>query len=142
MDSNSSPVQTIFNMQQRLAQLEQMIQQTQPSTEPSSSTTNPIAMDMKDISEQVSDLHSLQVHDERKKTIERYPPVDTVPVAARKTNRYQTKQDMSLKKLHYLISGVFRPLDVLGLEISKDDNQDNAQRYLYMLADCRSLLLN
>ncbi|KAI8053627.1 hypothetical protein BDF21DRAFT_431594 [Thamnidium elegans] len=61
MDSNSSPVQTIFNMQQRLAQLEQMIQQTQPSTELSSSTTNPIAMDMKDISEQVSDLHSLQV---------------------------------------------------------------------------------
>ncbi|KAI8053628.1 hypothetical protein BDF21DRAFT_431595, partial [Thamnidium elegans] len=49
---------------------------------------------------------------------------------------------MSLKKLHYLVSGVFRPLDVLGLEISKDDNQDNAQRYLYMLADCRSLLLN
>ncbi|KAG2230484.1 hypothetical protein INT48_003002 [Thamnidium elegans] len=93
---------------------------------------------------------SILTDDERKKTIERYPPVenlhyqpsDTVPVAARKMNRYQTKQDISLKKLQYLVSGVFRPFDVLDLEISKDDNQDNAQRYLYMLADCRSLLLN
>ncbi|KAI8091721.1 hypothetical protein BDF21DRAFT_410078, partial [Thamnidium elegans] len=118
MDSNSSPDQTIFNMQQRLAQLEQMIRQAQPSAEPSSSSTNPTTMDMNDTSEQVSDLHSLQplftssilTDDERKKTIERYPPVEnlhyqppeTVPVAARKMNRYQTKQDMSLKKLQYL----------------------------------------
>jgi hypothetical protein len=41
-----------------------------------------------------------------------------------------------------LLSGVFRPLDVLGLEISKEVDNANVQRYLHMLRDCRSLLLN
>lgn len=41
-----------------------------------------------------------------------------------------------------MLSGVVHPLDVLGLEISEDVNNENVQRYLYMLADCRSLLLN
>ncbi|KAI9338901.1 hypothetical protein BD770DRAFT_400542 [Pilaira anomala] len=178
MDSNISPDQTIFNMQQRLAHLEQMLQQAQPSAEQGPSAENPTSMDTNDTTE-TTDLHSLEVRpsytwtpsefltgvlsldepiftspaitdEERKKTIERYPPIenlhyqppDTVPVAARKMNRFQAKQDMSLKKLQYLLSGIFRPLDVLGLEISKDSNHDNAQRYLYMLADCRILLKN
>ncbi|KAG2214768.1 hypothetical protein INT45_002195 [Circinella minor] len=88
--------------------------------------------------------------DERRKTIDQYPnidnlqyqPPDTIPTAARKINKYQVKQDMSLKRLQYLLSGVFRPLDVLGLEISQDTNNANIQRYLHMLKDCRELLLN
>jgi hypothetical protein len=87
---------------------------------------------------------------ERRRTIDQYPnienlqyqPPDTIPIAARKMNKYQSKQDMSLKRLQYLLSGVFRPLDVLGLEISQDIHNDNVQRYLHMLKDCRSLLLN
>jgi hypothetical protein len=56
-------------------------------------------------------------------------------------NKYQIKQDMSLKRLQYLLSGVFRPLDVLGLEISQDINNENIQRYLHMLKDCRTLVV-
>jgi hypothetical protein len=69
-------------------------------------------------------------------------PPDTIPSAARKMNKYQAKQDMSLKRLQYLLSGVFRPLDVLGLEISQNINNENIQRYLHMLKDCRALLFN
>lgn len=62
--------------------------------------------------------------DERSKLIDqylnieqlRYQPPDTIPSATRKMNKYQSKQDMSLKRLQYLLSGVFRPLDVLGYE--------------------------
>jgi hypothetical protein len=78
--------------------------------------------------------------DERRKTIDQYPnienlhyqPPDTIPSAARRMNKYQSKQDMSLKRLQYLLSGVFRPSDVLGLEISQDVNNDNVQRYLHI----------
>ncbi|KAG2190805.1 hypothetical protein INT47_002545, partial [Mucor saturninus] len=82
--------------------------------------------------------------DERRKLIDQYPnieqlqyqPPDTIASAARKMNKYQSKQDMPLKRLQYLLSGVFRPLDVLGLEISQDTNNENIQRYLHMLKDC------
>ncbi|CEI97505.1 hypothetical protein RMCBS344292_11637 [Rhizopus microsporus] len=49
---------------------------------------------------------------------------------------------MALKRLQYLISGIFRPLDILGHEISLDNENANIQRYLTILADCRTLLLN
>ncbi|EIE84222.1 hypothetical protein RO3G_08932 [Rhizopus delemar RA 99-880] len=49
---------------------------------------------------------------------------------------------MSLKRLQYLLSGDFRLLDVLGLEISQDVNNDNVRRYLHMLKDCQTLFLN
>jgi hypothetical protein len=49
---------------------------------------------------------------------------------------------MSFKRLQHLPSGFFRPLDILGLEISQDVNNDNVQHYLHMLKDCRTLLLN
>lgn len=88
--------------------------------------------------------------DERKLLIERYPgmkdtdyqPPDTIPLAARSMKSNQTKQDRSLKRLQYLTSGTFRPLDVLALEISQDNSNPNVQRYLRMLANCRLLLLN
>ncbi|KAI7873163.1 uncharacterized protein EV154DRAFT_431167, partial [Mucor mucedo] len=88
--------------------------------------------------------------EERRLLIDKYPGIETVqyqppesiPSAARRMNKYQAKQDMSLKRLQYLISGVFRPLDVLGLELSLETQNQNVQRYLEMLSDCRSLLLN
>lgn len=62
--------------------------------------------------------------DERRKLIDQYPNIeqlqhqlpDTIPSAARKMNKYQSKKDVSLKRLQYLLSDVFRPLDVLGYE--------------------------
>ncbi|KAI8969356.1 hypothetical protein BDB01DRAFT_856087 [Pilobolus umbonatus] len=83
--------------------------------------------------------------DKRKAIIEQYPgqkdmdyqPPDTVPLAAR-----AIKPHRSLKRLQYLASATFRPLDVLALELSNDNTNPNVQRYLHMLNDCRSLLLN
>ncbi|KAI8047979.1 uncharacterized protein B0P05DRAFT_345648 [Gilbertella persicaria] len=88
--------------------------------------------------------------DKRKAIIEQYPgmkdmdyqPPDTVPLAARNMKQHLTKQDRSLKRLQYLASATFRPLGVLALEISTDNTNPNVQRYLRMLHDCRSLLLN
>ncbi|KAG1143009.1 hypothetical protein G6F37_008386 [Rhizopus arrhizus] len=59
--------------------------------------------------------------DKRRKTIDRYPNVenlqyqilDTIPSASRKMNKYQSKQNMPLKRLQYLLSGVF----CLGKEV-------------------------
>jgi hypothetical protein len=58
--------------------------------------------------------------DQQAKVVERYPamedvqyhPPDTIPDAAHRMKPPQTKQDMSLKRLQYLISGIFRPLHV------------------------------
>ncbi|KAI8071823.1 hypothetical protein BDF21DRAFT_401134 [Thamnidium elegans] len=41
-----------------------------------------------------------------------YQLPDTIPSAARRMNKCQSKQDMSLKRLQYLVSGAFRPVDV------------------------------
>jgi hypothetical protein len=168
-------------LQQRVAQLEQMLQQAQSSTEPSSSspTSIPAPMDTNEFPENLPALHSLEIRpaygwtppqfltefyaldeplftssplsdEERKRNIEKYPPIqylqyqppDTMPIAAKRMSKSHSKQDLSLKRLQYLVSGIFRPMDVLGLEISKDENAENAERYSCMLADCRLLLRN
>ncbi|KAG2221681.1 hypothetical protein INT45_002719 [Circinella minor] len=67
-------------------------------------------------------------------TIDKYPNIEGL--------QYQPPDNMSLKRLQYLISGVFQLMDVLGLEISKDIHKKNVQCYLLMLRDCHSLLLN
>ncbi|KAI8354687.1 hypothetical protein BD560DRAFT_336184, partial [Blakeslea trispora] len=88
--------------------------------------------------------------DEKSSIVERYPPIDkvqyqppsTLPIAAKNMSKYQSKQDMALKRLQYVVSGVSRPLNVLELEISKASDDTHVQQYLYMLANCRTLLLN
>ncbi|KAG2203119.1 hypothetical protein INT47_004926 [Mucor saturninus] len=161
MDTNTS--EQLVALQQRIMQLEQFITQQQPQQQ--SSTAQPSAEQQQQPSyswtpppllSEVLQLESslfpatMLTDDERRKVIENYPnidgvqcqPPDTIPMASRKMKPFQSKQDMSLKRLQYLISGVFRPMDVLGLEISKETDNQNVQRYLYMLRDCRSLLLN
>ncbi|KAI9271650.1 hypothetical protein BDA99DRAFT_545887 [Phascolomyces articulosus] len=162
MDSttNSTSNDQYVAMQQRIVQLEQMLAQTasQSSTEqqPSDNSTTLLHLVPFSISSEILQLDSslfptkMLTDEERKKLIDQYPNIDnlhyqtpdTIPTAARKMNKYQTKQDMSFKRLQYLLSGIFRPLDVLGLEISQEVNNPNVQRYLYMLKDCRALLLN
>ncbi|KAI9468500.1 MAG: hypothetical protein EXX96DRAFT_590849, partial [Benjaminiella poitrasii] len=71
-----------------------------------------------------------------------YQPPDMIPDAARKIQRTQQKQDASLKRLQYLVSATFRPLDILGHEISLDAENTAAQRYMEILLNCRLLLLN
>ncbi|CAO3632652.1 unnamed protein product [Mucor hiemalis] len=110
---------------------------------PSSTLSKTLALD--------SPLYSTPLAEkERHKKIDRYPkvdqiqyqPPDTVPTAHRKMSKEQTNQDMALKRLQYRLSEVFRPLDVLGLELSQDTRNENTDRYLTMLKDCRSLLLD
>ncbi|RCH90285.1 hypothetical protein CU097_011345 [Rhizopus azygosporus] len=71
-----------------------------------------------------------------------YQPPNAIPDAAHRMKPPQTKQDMALKRLQYLISGIFCPLNIFGHEISLDNENANIQRYLTILADCHTLLLN
>lgn len=88
--------------------------------------------------------------DQRPKIIERYPtmgnvqyqPPNAIPDAAHRMKPPQTKQDMALKRLQYLISGIFCPLNIFGHEISLDNENVSIQRYLTILSDYRTLLLN
>ena len=65
--------------------------------------------------------------DERGSIIDTYPPMSdtnyqppqTMPGSRRKMNKGQAQEDTTLRNLQYLISGVFRPLDILGSEICK-----------------------
>lgn len=58
-------------------------------------------------------------------------------------NKGQQREDSNLKDLQYLLSGALRPLDILGHEIFQSPIPDNeAQRFLHMLGDVRSLLIN
>ncbi|KAI8875124.1 hypothetical protein K501DRAFT_280672 [Backusella circina FSU 941] len=151
MSSSSNEVnpEDFQAMQQRLLALESLITQ--------STNTMPAAEYMDDAEEQgvATALHHyiydlLILEDQKGRIIEQYPNLDNVqyqpPAAVPAANRmmapHQSKLDKSLKHLQYLLSGVVRPIDVLGLEISHDDNTTNIQRYLHVLADCHTLLLN
>ncbi|KAG2217030.1 hypothetical protein INT45_003986, partial [Circinella minor] len=119
-------------MQQRLLQLEQIVAQSsaQPSAEPLSSSN----VNMEDEDEETIFIilfpTTMLTDDERHKLIDQYPnieslqyqPLDIILTATRKMNKYQAKQDISLKCLQYLLSSVSRPLDVLGLKLSQDIN--------------------
>lgn len=88
--------------------------------------------------------------DEHKKAIGRYPPItnlqyqppDTIPIKINKMIKFQSKQAMSLKRLQYLVLGIFRPMDDLASELIKDKDSENFKHYLYMLVELRLLLRN
>ncbi|OAD07854.1 hypothetical protein MUCCIDRAFT_158110 [Mucor lusitanicus CBS 277.49] len=88
---------------------------------------------------------------ERKAIIESYPPMAhleyrapvTVPYAERLMNRGQRYEDNALKQLQYLLSAVFRPLDILTKELFAAENGNpNLERYSIMLRDIRRLLIH
>ncbi|KAG0758604.1 hypothetical protein G6F25_006029 [Rhizopus arrhizus] len=88
---------------------------------------------------------------DRKSIIENYPPLasldyrppSSVPTAERLMNKAQRMEDHSLKRLQYLTSAVFRPLDILAHELfSTETDNPNLERYLTMLRDVRKLLLH
>lgn len=79
---------------------------------------------------------------DRKTIIESYPPLShldyrapaTVPTAERVMNKGQKLEDQSLKSLQYLLSAVFRPLDILANElVSCETNNATLERYVTMI---------
>ncbi|CEP13170.1 hypothetical protein [Parasitella parasitica] len=88
---------------------------------------------------------------ERKTIIESCPPIAhldykapvTIPSAEKMMNKGQRIEDSSLKQLQYSLSAVYRPLDILCLEIiSSESGNPNLERYCAMLRDIRKLLLH
>ncbi|KAG1540261.1 hypothetical protein G6F49_012172 [Rhizopus delemar] len=90
--------------------------------------------------------------DERRELIEAYPALRNVeyrspsslPTAQRCMNKAQQLEDSSLRDLQYLLSGVFRPLDVLGNEMLQSTNvpSEALERHLGILNHARTLLIN
>ncbi|CAO3622033.1 unnamed protein product [Mucor hiemalis] len=86
---------------------------------------------------------------ERKLLIESYPPIDgldyqppeAIPSAYTAMSDYQRSYDGSLKSSQYLLSAVFRPLDVLTRELLLDEVPQST-KYCRMIYDIRSLLLH
>ncbi|KAI8636525.1 hypothetical protein BD408DRAFT_460274 [Parasitella parasitica] len=98
-------------------------------------------------------LHTsnLLADSERKAFIESYPPIAhldykapaTIPQAERLMNKGQRLEDSSLKHIQYLLSAIFRPLDILSHEmVSSESDNPNLERYCTMLQDVRRLLLH
>ncbi|KAG1025843.1 hypothetical protein G6F43_014125 [Rhizopus delemar] len=58
-------------------------------------------------------------------------------------NKGQRYEDNSLKQLQYLLSAVYRPLDILSHElVSYEADNHNLERYCTILRDVRKLLLH
>ncbi|KAI8326725.1 hypothetical protein EDC96DRAFT_453862 [Choanephora cucurbitarum] len=86
---------------------------------------------------------------QRRELIESYPPMrnmdyrapSTLPAAQEQMNKGQQHEVIVLKEAQYLLTGVLRPLDILGYEIYSANIADtDAQRFLHMIHDVRSLL--
>ncbi|OBZ81560.1 hypothetical protein A0J61_10390 [Choanephora cucurbitarum] len=72
-----------------------------------------------------------------------YQPPPTMPEAKRRMNASQAKEDINFKHIQYLLSGTFRPLDILASEVCITDlPNDHPQRFIEIINDIRSLMLN
>lgn len=98
-------------------------------------------------------LHTspLMDEDQRKKLIESYPGISgldykapaTLPIAEKKMNRGQQHEDRSLRNFQYLLSAIFRPLDIFAHELATTERENpNLERYFAIIADIRNLLLH
>ncbi|OBZ81430.1 hypothetical protein A0J61_10520 [Choanephora cucurbitarum] len=66
-----------------------------------------------------------------------------MPEAKRHMNNSQAKEDATLKHIQYLLSGTFRPLDILASEICTNDLQnDHSQRFIAIINELSSAILN
>ncbi|KAG1136608.1 hypothetical protein G6F37_011856 [Rhizopus arrhizus] len=71
-----------------------------------------------------------------------YVPPQAVSSAFEQMNAQQKAMDSLLKHQQYASSAVFRPLDVLAFELSKDSSNPNVDRFLTMMKHTRQLLLH
>ncbi|KAI8331301.1 hypothetical protein BD560DRAFT_429069 [Blakeslea trispora] len=95
-------------------------------------------------------IHGLLGKTDHSQLIEQYPPMrnlsyvppQTVPSAHEQMSAHHRSTDSMLKHHQYVLFAVFRPLDVLASEISKDGENPHIDRYLVMIQHTRQLLLH
>lgn len=71
-----------------------------------------------------------------------YRPPDAVPIAYGRMNDAQRSHDASLKSIQYLLSAVFRPLDILAHQLIQAPETTDIEQRLKTLYDARALLMN
>lgn len=89
-------------------------------------------------------------NDEKQVIFDRYPPVsrlryappETLPIADQRFNKAQKSQDQTLRQIQYGLSGILRPLDVLGYVLHQSLPQDQLDRVFAILHDLRLLVLH
>lgn len=72
----------------------------------------------------------------------RYAPPETLPIAEKRFNKAHKFQDQTLRQIQYGLSGVLRPLDVLGHVLLQTLPQDQLDRVFAILHDVRLLVLH
>ncbi|KAG1060743.1 hypothetical protein G6F41_012667 [Rhizopus arrhizus] len=153
----------LTTLQQQLQETRQLLEQLMASQQAAMPQNTPDPQMMMDSSHLApSPWHSLDrdlfstehilTDDERRELIEAYPalrnveykPPSTLPTAHRCMNKAQQLEDSSLRDLQYLLSGVFRPLDVLGNEMLQSTNapSEALERHLGILNHARTLLIS
>jgi len=88
--------------------------------------------------------------DTRKAMVEQYPsmagvrytPPQRLPVAARKYNKSQIREDDNLQRIQYAISAALRPLDVLAHMLLPLVPSEDVDRVYSTINDTRLLILN
>ncbi|KAG1135733.1 hypothetical protein G6F37_012841 [Rhizopus arrhizus] len=148
--SHNQETTDLTSLQQQLQETRQLLEQLMASQQAAMPQNTPDPQMMMD-----SDLFSTEhilPDDERRELIEAYPalrnieykPPSTLPTAHRCMNKAQQLEDSSLRDLQYLLSGVFRPLDVLGNEMLQSTNvpSEALERHLGILNHARTLLIN
>ncbi|KAG1125375.1 hypothetical protein G6F37_013751 [Rhizopus arrhizus] len=127
------------NMQQQVEAMQQLLQslcqpQQQDNVQPmdtNANTATQLATPSDFLQQQLGldrPLHTspLMNEDQRKKLIESYPGISgleykaptTLPIAEKKMNKGQQHEDRSLRNFQYLLSAVFRPLEIFAHELA------------------------
>ncbi|KAI9485481.1 MAG: hypothetical protein EXX96DRAFT_494634, partial [Benjaminiella poitrasii] len=104
-----------------------------------------------DLTQPLFDVNQLLV-DDKHRLLDLYPllhdvdyrPPATLPEAHSNVNKGQKLEDSALQDIKYLLSGIFRPLDVLDNELLHYSLTDDAavERNMLMLSHIRALLVN
>ncbi|GAB5588889.1 hypothetical protein Unana1_03789 [Umbelopsis nana] len=95
-------------------------------------------------------FHQTLPDEDRRNMIERYPvmqavryaPPNTTPVAHRKFNKGQFKEDKTLRNLQYTASAIVRPFDVLCHTLLPLIPSDQTDRVYTILNDIRTLIIH
>ncbi|KAF7720514.1 hypothetical protein EC973_007887, partial [Apophysomyces ossiformis] len=72
----------------------------------------------------------------------RYQPPNAVPIAHTRFSKSQYRDDITLKNIQYQISAIFRPLDVLAMELLDTLSPEHLHGILAIVHDVRTLVMH